>query len=155
MRRDSVETALRRNDLCAVERYARWRESEALGASPLLDLEPRPGRPPGLAPVTLSPGNEALVREGAPFDEICRREAASDRLGALELEPLIWQAPPLEGEALVVARDLGPTANEAVRAAFPGHRVFGALAGEGGAPTRVLPYAEMMRMLWGRAPEGG
>jgi hypothetical protein len=153
MRRDSVETALRRNDLCAVDRYARWRRDRT-GAPPPLDFESSPGRAPGLEPRRLSAGNDALVREGAPFDGTCLREAASDRFGVLELEPLLWQAPPVAGTDLVVARDLGPVANELVQAAFPNHGVFAAVPGEPGTRPRVLPYAEAMTALWGRGPDG-
>lgn len=155
MRRDSVETALRRNDLCAVDAYARWRSAAAAGRgappSPPLDLAPRPGPAPGLAPTPLSPGNVVLVSPTARPSAACLREAAADRLGTVELEPLLWQAPPLAGAPVVVARDLGPAANASVRSALPGRTAYLLIAGPEGEPPRLLPYDEGMELLWGGA----
>lgn len=149
MRRDSVETALRRNDLCSVEGYAAWRAAAGTAPAPTLDLTPRPGPAPGLTSTILSPGNAVLVRAGARPSPGCLREARADRLGSVELEPLLWQAPPVAGEGVVVARDLGPEANEALRRAFAGRDAFVLVAGAEGAPPRLLPYDEGMALLWG------
>jgi hypothetical protein len=151
MRRDSVETALRRNDLCAVDAYVRWREGGAAGGAPHLDLRPLPGPAPDLRPQLLSEGNVALLRPGAPRDAACLREAASDRVGTVELEPLAWRHPPVPGAGVVVARDLGPAANARTLLAFPGATPWVLVDGGGGAPWRVLPYAEGMELLWGGA----
>jgi hypothetical protein len=149
MRRDSVETALRRNAACQVDAYARWRAAGAHPPAPPLDLEPRPGPAPGLAFVELSPGNRVAVRPGAPVDSLCTREARSDRLGTLELEPLLWQAPPLPGQKLVVARDLGPKADARALISFPGLHPYVAVDGGAGRPPRLLEYREGMELLWG------
>jgi len=151
MRRDSVETALRRNALCSVDRYARWRAGEG-GDPPPLDLRPASGTPARLSWATISPGNRALVDPAERTDGLCSREAASDRFGTVELEPLLWQAPPLSGSATVVARDLGPAVNAAVREAFPGYRAWAVLAGPEGEASRLLPYDEAMTQLWEGAP---
>ena len=80
MRRDSVETALRRNDLCRVERYAMAREAGVGGAElPPLDLLALPGSPPHLRGVQLSPGTFMRVDPRLPADPSCRREARADR----------------------------------------------------------------------------
>jgi hypothetical protein len=151
MRRDSVETALRRNDLCAVDAYAREREVGAPGEAPSLDFGPTPGPAPHLRAEILSEGNVALLRPGAPLTDSCLREAGADRLGTLELEPLLWRYPPLPGAAVVVARDLGPAANARTLQGFPGATPWVLVDGGGGAPWRVVPYDEGMEMLWGGA----
>jgi hypothetical protein len=153
MRRDSVETALRRNALCAVDRYARLR-AEGASDLPVLDLDPRPGAPPGLSEVTLSPGNRIRVDGGRALEPGCAREAAADRFGTTELEPLLWQAPPLAGAPLVVARDMGPEANRAAREAFRGYSAWMAIRTPEGAS--VAPYEEAVSRVWrADAPEGG
>jgi hypothetical protein len=148
MRRDSVESALRRNDVCEVDAYARWRTGERTGSPPVLDLERLPGLAPGLELRTLSPGNRVPVRPGAPADDACLREARSDRLGTLELEPLLWRAPPLSGDPVVMARDLGPAQNARTAAAFRGYHRYVAVDGGAGAP-RILDYRDGMQLLWG------
>ncbi len=150
LRRDSVETLLRRNDLCSVDRYARWRSGSG-GSEDTLSTDPLPGPGPGLVSHELSPGNAVLLRPGAALDDGCLREAHSDRLGSVELEPLLWQAPPLDGASLVLARDLGPTVNAAVRDAFAHHRAWVGLDGGPDAPIRILGYREGMELLWGGA----
>jgi hypothetical protein len=148
MRRDSIETALRRNDVCAVDRYARWRASGApAGAPPPLDLAPRPGSPAALQVRLLSPGNPVRVDARVAHDDVCVREAASDRLGITELELLAWRAPALPGRDLVVARDLGPVENALVRAALPG-AAFVLLPGPNGTGWQLLDYDDGMELLW-------
>jgi len=152
MRRDSVETALRRNDLCAVDRYARWRDGGPAGAAPALDLEPLPGTPEGLVRVRLSPGNDAWADTATPWDPECLREAAADALGTVELEALAWRAPPLSGRQVVIARDMGPALNARVREAMGMRQTFVYVAGDGTTPSRMLPYDDGIRRLWGEGP---
>ncbi len=155
MRRDSVETALRRNDLCSVSHYATWRGGGRTGPMPPLDLEARPGSPTGLERLTLSPGDVILVAPGQAFGSRCVREATSDHEGTIELDPLLWQAPPSEEASLVIARDLGPETNEMLRSRLPGRTAYVYVAGAPGEPQRLMPYAEGMRRLWGEEePEG-
>jgi hypothetical protein len=153
MRRDSVETALRRNDACAADRYARWRATDVAqraAEAPTLDLDPLPGTPPGLRRVGLSPGNEVWIEPTAPRDQACLREAAADRNGVVELEPLLWQAPPLSGRDVVVARDMGPPMNEVVTAALGGPVAFVYAPTSVDDPMpRLMEYEEGMRVLWG------
>jgi len=152
MRRDSVETALRRNDLCSVDRYARWREAGPTGAAPALDLEPLPGTPEGLVRVRLSTGNDAWADTAIPWDPECLHEAAADALGTIELEALAWRAPPLSGRQVVIARDMGPATNARVRETMGTRRTFVYVAGNGAAPSRMLPYDDGIRRLWGEGP---
>lgn len=155
MRRDSVETALRRNDACRVDAYARWRAGDLAGPPPTLDLRPRPGPAPGLVPMELSPGNRVLIRPGAPVEPECAREAHSDRLGTLELEPLLWQAPPLPGRGLVVARDLGPDADARAWASFAGYHAYVEVDGGPGRPPHLLEFRQGMELLWGTGTATG
>ena len=76
----------------------------------------------------------------------CLREAHADRLGVIELEPLLWQAPPVPGGRIVVARDLGPVDNA---------RLIGVLRRTPylyvdfeGEP-RLMEYAAGMELIWG------
>ncbi|GMV07140.1 MAG: hypothetical protein AMXMBFR53_34150 [Gemmatimonadota bacterium] len=155
MRRDSVETALRRNDLCAVDAYGRWRAAGGAGTPPPLDFAPRPGPAPELVVRELSPGNVIRARPGLDPTSECLREARSDRLGSVELEPLLWQAPPLEGAGVVLARDLGPADNAGLLERHPGARAYVLVADEKGGYARVLSYVEGMALLWGGAAGAG
>ena len=148
MRRDSIETALRRNDICAVDRYARWRQDrEGASTAPPLDFESLPGTPPTLEMAELSPGNRVRVDPRLAFDARCRREAGADRFGVLELEHLAWRYPPLEGRTVVVARDLGPAGNLPTLQALD-RPAYLLLAGE---ETVLMEYARGMELLWGGA----
>lgn len=155
MRRDSIETALRRNDVCAVDRYARARENAAgsapdVAALPPLDFTPRAGSPTSLETRLLSAGNPVRVDPAVPPDAGCLREAQADRLGILELELLAWRLPPLGSADVVVARDLGPAGNLRVlerTARTPW--VFLDRGAEGG--PLLLGYSEGMELLWGGA----
>jgi hypothetical protein len=151
MRRDSIETALRRNDVCAVDRYARWRSGEVrVGPEPHLDFEALPGSPARLETRALSPGNLVRVEPGAPVSTTCMREARADRLGVMELELLAWRAPPLPSESVVFARDLGPAGNLATLDAVD-RPAFMYLDRTPEAEPVLLSYAEGMELLWGGA----
>jgi hypothetical protein len=151
MRRDSIETALRRNDLCAVDRYVRWRISGvAAGDPPLVDFESTPGSPPDLETRELSPGNLIRVDPRATPDASCLREARADRLGVLELELFAWRLPPFTEAPAMIARDLGPAANLSVLEAT-GRQGYVYMEGGAEAGPVLLGYAEGMELLWGGA----
>jgi hypothetical protein len=151
MRRDSIETALRRNDLCSVDRYAKWRLHPEGEAPVSLSLASLPGPDPALQLTQISEGNRVWLRPGAPLEGGCLREAMSDRHGTVELEPLLWQAPPLPGAHVVVARDMGPLVNARVRSALPGYTARVGVDGGTQSPMQVLGYEEGMERLWGGA----
>jgi hypothetical protein len=155
MRRDSVETALRRNDICAVDRYARWRTADASARDPSpppVDLEALPGTPERLQRSLLSSGNPVWMEAGATVDEACTRDARADRNGALDLEPLLWQLPPLPGRDVVVARDMGPEINARALESLPSRRAFVHVSSPGrGEAPRLMEYDEGMELLWGAA----
>ena len=148
MRRDSVETALRRNDLCLVHLYARAVETEAADR-PALDFQPLPGSPPNLRGVEVAPGTFIRIDPGIAPDPSCQREARADRLGTLELEPLIWQTPipEVEDGSPLLFRDLGPDANAHVLARYPGRAAW--LQFAPGPAAMPLPYEQAERELWG------
>ncbi len=145
MRRDSVETALRRNDLCRVHTYAAARRAGT--PLPPLDLDPAPGSPATLATVELSEGNRARVDPATPWTSDCVREAGSDREGTVELAPVLARVP-WTGEVgpVVWVRDLGPGENRAVLDAFPGRAPRVWVAGG------LEDYDEAMDRLWGPGP---
>lgn len=156
MRRDSIETALRRNDLCRVDRYARAR-GDGAQALPTLDLAPEPGPGPGLRPVLLSPGNRAWVDPALTPSPECVREARADDRGVTPLaRVLAGVAPylrtpdgdaaggPSAGPAVIWVRDMGPEANRELIDALPDRRpwVWGTTEG-------WLAYDRAMGLLWG------
>ena len=147
MRRDSIETALRRNDLCRVDAYARALEAGARDL-PSVDFEALPGSPPGLRSVEVAPGAFARIDPAVAPDVQCSREASADRLGTLELEPLIWQTaiPGVDDGSPLLFRDLGPAANARVRARYPERTAW--LQRTPG-PRNLLPYEEAELEMWG------
>jgi hypothetical protein len=147
MRRDSIETALRRNDACTVHQYAQWRSGPMDTPSPALNLQPLPGFASELEPRALSPGNVVRIDPSRVPDLSCAREAASDRFGVLELELLSWQAPPLPERDIVFARDLGPAENLSLLMSTTRTPWIYLDAG----PDRgmmLLPYDDGIELLW-------
>ena len=150
MRRDSVETALRRNDICLVDRYARWRADPGRqGDPPPLDFRSLSGAPSGLGTTLLSDGNAVRVDPELSFGPACAREARADRLGIQDLEPLAWRFPPLPDAAVHAARDMGPAGNIAVLEAVD-RPAFVLIHLDDGGPL-LLDYPEGMELLWGGA----
>ncbi len=150
MRRDSVETALRRNDACSVHEYATWRRIR-VGPAPPLDLTPRSGMPAHLRSVELAEGIVMSVDPSRTVTAACAREAGSDAAGgSAELEPLLWLAPPLPGARVIVARDLGPEANHRLMEGFPGYTPRVMIGGTRSVPGGILDYEAGMELLWGR-----
>ena len=146
MRRDSIETALRRNDICAVDAYARSRDQSPGTSTDRLDFDALPGTPGALELRELSPGNVIRVSPSRAPTPSCLREARADRLGVIELEPLLWQAPPLPGRPIVVARDMGPVKNAKLISAL--RRTPYLYVDFEGEP-RLMEYAAGMELIWG------
>ena len=148
MRRDSIETALRRNDICAVDGYARGRARSLGESTDRLDFDALPGTPGSLERRELSPGNVIRVSPSLTPTPSCLREARADRLGVIELEPLLWQAPPGSGERMVVARDLGPVDNARLISVL--RRTPYLYVDFEGEP-RLMEYTAGMELIWGGA----
>lgn len=145
VRRDSVETALRRNDLCQLHRAARAGGSSGTTWHRDLDLDPAPGSPDALQPVRLSPGNVALLRDPRNLTADCLREARADRAGVTPLAPILARVAPWSPDVPVVwVRDLGPEENRALVEAMPDRSawVWGTDAG-------LEEFEEGMSRIWG------
>lgn len=146
MRLDSVETALRQNPTCAVQSWADARDSGA--ALPTLDFERRASNLPQT--VEISPGNRIRVgRDERPGVE-CGRQAAADRLGTIDVTPLLWlgAVPGSEGP-ITFARDLGPEWNARLIAESGGRSVWVLATPSPDAPPQLIEYETAMRALWG------
>jgi hypothetical protein len=158
VRLDSVETALRQNTSCDVQRYADARERG--GALPPLDFvrraAPRDAADPlgRLRTMELSPGNRARVAQGEVFGKDCVREAQSDRWGVLDVTPLLWQSdlPGLGGDGVLFARDLGPERNAALITAEAARTAY-LLSADADGRLNLQPYDAGVLRLWGDAAE--
>jgi hypothetical protein len=147
MRLDSVETALRQNPTCAVQAYADARDAND-APLPALDFVARAHSLP--ASVEISPGNRIRVAGGERLVGRCAAEAAADRLGTIDVSPLVWRGdlPGLEGSGTMFVRDLGPHANERVLSAYPERRPYVLLTTSPAAPPELAPYDRGMALLW-------
>jgi hypothetical protein len=159
MRQDSIVSVLRRNTNCQIHAYAKAREArERFGGRdtplPEIDLLQAPESPVGLRRVSVSQGVWVRTREGEAWTPECIREAQADRFGTVALAPLLWQGdlPGLERGDPLFVRDLGPETNARITALFPDRAAFVFGYFSQGAPPRVLPYDEGMRILWGEIP---
>ncbi|MFW6200325.1 MAG: ArnT family glycosyltransferase [Gemmatimonadota bacterium] len=151
IRYDSLELALRRNDLCRVDRYARNR----LAGRPLpdLDFSPSPGMPEGLRELE-APGGYRI--RGDPTTEMsaeCRRELGADRRGTVALDPLLWQGDLAGAERgrPVFVRDMGPELNEVTFSQWPGRSAYLWTPPRPGEEPELRPYREVVEELWGEA----
>ena len=75
------------------------------------------------------------------------REAASDRHGVIELEPMVWRTEIGAEAELLLLRDLGPSENASL-SALTGREWLVYVAGEAGAGPSLLPYDVGMELLW-------
>jgi hypothetical protein len=159
MRLDSIETALRRNDVCTLHRYAVARSSEALGGQGAdpdpsgLDFRLVAETPAALETVYLTEGNRILIDPRLPVPPECQREARADARGIVSLAPLLWQGdlPGIEDGRPMFVRDLGPEDNRKVLEAFPDRQPFVLMTPAPEAGPELLPYADGMEVIW----EGG
>jgi hypothetical protein len=152
MRLDSVETAIRQNSTCAVHEYASAREAGS--ALPALDLSPRAFPLPQA--VTISEGNRIRVLPGEKLSGECARQAAADRLGTLDVTPLLWRGdlPGLAGEGTMFVRDLGPAMNLSMIAAHPERQPYVLMATGTDSGPELTTYAAGMERLWGQTGGG-
>jgi hypothetical protein len=152
MRLDSVETAIRQNSTCAVHEYASAREAGS--ALPALDLSPRAFPLPQA--VTISEGNRIRVLPGEKLSGECARQAAADRLGTLDVTPLLWRGdlPGLAGEGTMFVRDLGPEMNLSMIAAHPERQPYVLMVTGADRGPELTTYAAGMDRLWGQTGGG-
>lgn len=152
MRLDRIETLIRQNPTCRVDELQQalvaGDEARAQRILATLDTIPRASRLP--ESVEVSPGDNIRIAEGAPLTPACRREALSDRLGILDISPLLWQADlhGVPGSGILVVRDLGPERNEVMLSRHPGREPFVYLPGAESDEVRLLDYERAMELLW-------
>jgi len=158
LRMDIVETAVRQNPTCLVQRHADALriDGRAFGAA-------RPGSPDALPPLDLIPrAFEFLPRAEVARDvrirldpatrlhETCLREIHADRFGAMNPFFVSWlgDLPGIEEGKPLFATDLGPHANRRLLARYPDRSawIYGYFT-PGDSPG-LLPYAEGMAVLW-------
>ena len=162
MRLDSIETALRRNDVCTLHRYSVARSSGALGGAGVdpdpygLDFHLVAETPPTLEAVYLTEGNRILRDPRLPVPPECQREARADARGIVSLAPLIWQGdlPGIEEGRPMFVRDLGPEDNRRVLEAFPDRQPFVLMTSVPEAGPELLSYREGMEVIWEGGPSG-
>ncbi len=162
MRNDSLQAIIRRNDMCALDRYAKVRRGVALtgSGSPLdrtLDQTQTSELRDGLNPHETQGGVRVPRLAGVAWTRDCDREFNADRFGAVSLAPLLWQGalPGLADargsarRAAMYVRDFGPEANRVLLERFPEREawVFAPVAPD--TPPRLVPYREGMELLWG------
>ncbi|WP_405284189.1 hypothetical protein V3331_01260 [Gaopeijia maritima] len=159
MRNDSLQVALRRNDLCALHRYALARSGETRGellpVDRTLDLEQTTEDRGALDAVGTPWGTRVARIQGVEWTEECAREVASDRAGVVALAPLLWQGdlpgmPTGDNTAhgRLFVRDYGPESNEAVLRMFPERRPMVLVPRAHGEAPTLQPYDSTMRRVW-------
>jgi hypothetical protein len=159
MRADSIEAAIRGNDLCDVTAWADAHRAGRPGDAPTLDFDPGPGSPDGIVQVETGPGVTGRFRAGpdgrAEVDARCLDTVVRpDAAGTLELDPLLWRLEDpafAKGDVLWV-RDLGPTDNARLIAAEPG-RVAYVVTPDAEGRAAYERYDAAMTRIWGPAPE--
>lgn len=133
MRLDSIETALRQNETCQVDAYAR-------GLHVPLDFTPRATH----LPPRVQAGPGSLIRASQRLTPECMREASADRFGALDVGRALLAG----NNAVLVARDFGPELNAALIARHPARRPFLLMPDQQGRVV-TLPYEQGLQTLWG------
>jgi hypothetical protein len=158
MRLDSVETALRQNTTCEVQRFLEpYRAHRAgRGGEPLPALEF--GAPSGrlLVDVAAGHGNRIRTRPGEVPDAECVRQARADAGGIMDVANFLWlgDLPGRAGEGALFVRDLGPVENRTMLARYPERSPYVLHYGADGSP-RLQDYGAGMATLWSgaRSPE--
>ncbi len=165
MRNDTLQALIRRNDICALDRYARTRRGQqprglggALDAS--VDKTQTSELRAGLTPVVTPGGVRVPKLADMTWTPECEREINADRFGAVSLAPLLWQGalPGLDDDGSdpagrpLFARDFGPEGNAAVVRRFSRRTAWVFTPVSPDSPPRLLPYEEGMALLWGSSP---
>jgi hypothetical protein len=148
MRLDSVETLVRQNSTCTAQQYA---DARSAGAPlPVADFERRATNLPLRREI--APGS--LIRTGGePWPAECRAQAYSDRAGVIDPARLLLHSDIASaGNGIIVARDLGPSANQVLLQKFAGRAAYLLHATTDGA-VALDSYGSGIALLWGTSTE--
>lgn len=161
MTQDSVNSVLRRNDVCEVYRFAYARAgalpaTETTPPPATLDFQRIPSSPGRLQLVELVPGTPVRLDPALEPTASCRREAGADRMGSVALAPLLWQGdlPGIDGNGALFVRDRGPAENRRLLQRFPDRPPFVYVPTRPESPPALQGYDEAMEMLWGVDEQG-
>lgn len=158
IRLDSIETALRQNPTCLVQRHL-----EALQYDTLPFGAPRPAAHAGLPALNLVPGSSehlprlevarnARIRidSTVPLRPECLRQVQADRFGALDASFLLWlgDLPGLERGAPLLASDLGPEVNRRLMDRYPERAAWMFGYFDGSDSLRLMAYSAASARLW-------
>lgn len=148
MRSDSLETLMRRNSTCSVQRWVDAGRRE-------VDVDFDRSSPVFLPSREVAPGSTIRVAEGELWSARCAREAYADRWGVVEVAPYLWRAglPGIDDGATVLARDLGPRENAMLieRLRLPAY-VLRVQPRSG--VVSLAPYPSAIRAIWPENPGG-
>lgn len=152
MRLDSIETAMRHNPTCDVDAFSRLYSQRSRGgaATALPRLDFNADIPRELPYETVR--GEYTIRPGAGrMPPGCARELHADRLGTLDVMPMLWQVrvPGLQSGGAIVVRDMGPAENAELIAANPGLVTLIYYRPTPESEPVLEPYNEAARQLWG------
>ncbi|HUF66183.1 MAG TPA: hypothetical protein VMM17_09415 [Gemmatimonadaceae bacterium] len=151
MRLDSIETAMRHNQTCAVDVFSRLysrRRGQAVPALPRLDFNVNIPRELPYETVR----GEYTIRPGpGPMPPGCARELHADRLGTLDVTAMLWQVrvPGLRSGGAIVVRDMGPGENAEIIGAYPTLMPLMYYRPSPEESPVLAPYPEAVRRLWG------
>jgi hypothetical protein len=148
MRLDSVETLVRQNPTCAAQRYVNARDAGV--QVPAVDFERRATNLPPRREI--APGS--LIRAGGePWPAECRAQMYSDRAGVIDPARLLLRGHVSSAaNGVVVARDFGPSANQALLRQYPGRTAYLLHASTDGT-VALDSYGSGIALLWGAGRE--
>jgi hypothetical protein len=153
IRTDSLRAAVRYTTSCELQEHLDARGSDVTPATPL-HFRPSTHRP--LEELVLPSGTRIVTAAGEVPTPACTREVFADRLGTLDLPPLLWRGdlPGIDSAGVLFARDLGPELNTRLLARYPQRRALFYLPSEPSGPLLLLPYYEAVQRLWSGGGEG-
>jgi hypothetical protein len=155
-RLDFIETLMRRNSTCDVQRLTRavlaGDDDSVARILSTMDTMPRPG---GLDVLEIAPGDNIRVRPGEVLAGECRVHAWSDRHGILDMAPLLWLGAlhGVDDDGILLARDFGPDRNRQLLDAHPHRTPWVYMMTDPAAELpELVPYDSAMKLLWEGAP---
>jgi len=150
MRLDSIETALRQNTTCDVQRYTDVRESNPAAVAAITDLLSLAPRAVDLPPVVeMKPGVRIVGGAETVSAGACAAEVRSDFAGVQDLASLLVYGgvPGGRSHGVLFVRDLGPARNRALLEAEPARRPYALVTTDQGRRV-LLDYGAAMQALW-------